>query len=81
MAYRLLVCAVQVIHSEAQPSAVFYVATILLLYVIGLIVILVHYMNASYGTWNWSLSDVWDELRPSKYLIRTFFSCVRSSAY
>ena len=48
---------------EARPSAIFYVVTILGLYVLGLLFILVHYMNSSYGQWAWTLTDVWDEMR------------------
>lgn len=54
------------LHREAEPSAIFYISTIVCLYVIGLVLILVHYMNSSYGQWAWSLSDVWDELRPTR---------------
>jgi len=55
-----------VIHGDAPPSAAFYVSTILLLYLLGLLLILVHYMNSSYGSWNWNLADVWRELRPKR---------------
>lgn len=55
----------QAIHKDAYPTAIFYLSTILGLYVLGLFVILVHYMNSSYGKWAWTLNDVWDELRPS----------------
>ena len=51
------------IHKEAYPTAIFYLSTILGLYVLGLVVILIHYMNSSYGKWTWTLNDVWDELR------------------
>ena len=54
------------IHSEGQATAVFYVATILCMYFLGLLVIFVHYMNSSYGKWTWTCSDVWDELRPNR---------------
>ena len=37
----------------------------IIMYLFGLVVILVHYMNSSYGKWTWTLSDVWDELQPS----------------
>ena len=53
------------IHSGAHPTAMFYITTIIIMYLFGLIVILVHYMNSSYGKWTWTLSDVWDELQPS----------------
>ena len=53
----------QAIHKDAYPTAIFYLSTILGLYVLGLFVILVHYMNSSYGKWAWTLNDVWDELR------------------
>jgi hypothetical protein len=52
------------IHSEARPTAVAYVSTILLLYLFGLCAILVHYMNSSYGSWTWTLDDLWQELKP-----------------
>ena len=51
------------VHQEAYPTAIFYVTTILAIYVCGLLVILIHYMNSSYGRWAWTLNDVWDELR------------------
>jgi hypothetical protein len=51
------------VHRDSYPSAIFYVSTILGLYVCGLILILIHYMNSSYGRWAWSFSDIWDELR------------------
>ena len=51
------------LHKEAYPTAIFYLSTILGLYVLGLVVILIHYMNSSYGKWTWTLNDVWDELR------------------
>ncbi len=54
----------QAIHGDAPPSAVFYVSAILALYLMGLLVILAHYMNSSYGAWNWSLIDVWREVSP-----------------
>ena len=53
------------IHSGAHPTAMFYVTTIIIMYLIGLILIFVHYMNSSYGKWTWTLSDAWDELKPS----------------
>ena len=53
----------QAIHKDAYPTAIFYLSTILGLYILGLFVILVPYMNSSYGTWSWTLNDVWDELR------------------
>ena len=53
----------QAVHRDAYPTAIFYLATILGLYVFGLLVILIHYMNSSYGQWAWTLNDVWDELR------------------
>ena len=46
-------------------AAVAYVSTIFLLYLIGLGIILVHYMNSSYGSWTWNLDDLWEELRPT----------------
>ena len=55
----------QEIHANARPTAVAYVSTIFLLYLIGLGVILVHYMNSSYGSWTWNLDDLWEELRPA----------------
>ncbi len=56
----------QVIHSDARPTALFYVSAILSLYLVGLAVILVHYMNSCYGAWNWSAADVWREIRPRR---------------
>lgn len=53
------------IHANARPTAVAYVSTIFLLYLIGLGVIVVHYMNSSYGSWTWNLDDLWEELRPA----------------
>merc|ERR1712004_258660 len=53
------------VHRDAYPTAIFYLATILGLYLLGLLTILIHYMNSSYGKWAWTLSDVWDEIRPS----------------
>ena len=53
----------QAVHQEAYPTAIFYVTTILALYACGLLIILIHYMNSSYGKWAWSFNDVWDELR------------------
>ena len=53
----------QAVHKEAYPTAIFYVTTILALYACGLLIILIHYMNSSYGKWAWSFNDVWDELR------------------
>ena len=55
----------QAIHSGAQPTAMFYVTTILIMYLFGLLTIFIHYMNSSYGKWTWTLSDVWDELTPA----------------
>lgn len=55
----------KLIHDGAHPTAMFYITTILVMYLIGLILIFVHYMNSSYGKWNWTLSDAWDELTPS----------------
>ncbi len=54
------------IHSDARPTALFYVSAILSLYLVGLAVILVHYMNSCYGAWNWSAADVWREIRPRR---------------
>ena len=51
------------VHRDAYPTAIFYLATILGLYLLGLLTILIHYMNSSYGKWAWTLSDVWDEIR------------------
>ena len=51
------------VHRDAYPTAIFYLATILGLYLLGLLAILIHYMNSSYGKWAWTLSDVWDEIR------------------
>ena len=53
------------IHANARPTAVAYVSTIFLLYLVGLGLILVHYMNSSYGSWTWNLDDLWEELRPA----------------
>ena len=55
----------KLIHDGAHPTAMFYITTILVMYLLGLILIFVHYMNSSYGKWNWTLSDAWDELTPS----------------
>lgn len=60
------------IHGSAKHTATFYISTILTLYVIGLVLILIHYMNSYYGSWNWSIFDVWTELKPS-------FFCLKSS--
>ena len=59
------------IHSRAGPSATFYVTAIFCLYLLGLAVILVHYMNSYYGSWNWTLDDIWVEVKPM------FVSCFR----
>ena len=53
------------IHKAAHPTAMFYITTILSMYLFGLLLIFVHYMNSSYGKWTWTLSDVWDELTPA----------------
>ncbi|TRY72437.1 hypothetical protein TCAL_08147 [Tigriopus californicus] len=49
------------IHKDAKPTALYYVSTIFFLYFMGLMVILVHYMNSSYGDWSWTLGDLWEE--------------------
>jgi succinate dehydrogenase hydrophobic anchor subunit len=41
-----------------------YVSSILALYVLGLLVIVVHHMNSSYGAWAWGLTDLWAEFKP-----------------
>ena len=51
----------------------FYITTILVMYLLGLILIFVHYMNSSYGKWNWTLSDAWDELTPAFFNQRYFY--------
>merc|ERR1711899_120996 len=43
----------------------FYISIILSMYLFGLILIFVHYMNSSYGKWMWTLSDAWEELTPA----------------
>ena len=53
------------IHEAAQPRAMFYITIILTMYLFGLILIFIHYMNSSYGKWAWTLSDAWDELTPA----------------
>ena len=35
------------------------------MYLFGLILIFIHYMNSSYGKWMWTLSDAWEELTPA----------------
>jgi len=50
------------IHQEAQSTALIYLSTIGGLYLVGLVLILIHYMNTSYGKWTWTLRDVWDEI-------------------
>ena len=62
----------QAVHRDAYPTAIFYLSTILGLYFCGLLVILIHYMNSSYGKWAWTIHDVWDELR---YVKTSFFLC------
>ena len=57
------------LHRDAYSTAMFYLTTILSLYLCGLLVILIHYMNSSYGKWAWTLNDVWDELRYKKKLV------------
>ena len=52
-------------HESAPHTAWFYITTILIMYLFGLILIFVHYMNSSYGKWMWTLSDAWDELTPA----------------
>lgn len=54
------------VHSDASPTAYVYVTTIASLYMVGLVIIIVHYMNSSYGKWRWTLTDVWEEFRPFK---------------
>jgi len=54
----------KVIHRQAGPTATFYITTIICLYLLGLAVILVHYMNNYYGAWNWTFADVWIEVKP-----------------
>lgn len=49
------------IHKDAKPTAVYYVSSIFFLYFMGLMVILIHYMNSAYGAWSWNLGDLWDE--------------------
>ena len=63
------------IHEAAQPRAMFYITIILTMYLFGLILIFIHYMNSSYGKWAWTLSDAWDELTPAFFnqrCVKTF---------
>ena len=53
----------QIIHREAPRTALIYLSTIICLYLAGLLLILIHYMNSSYGKWTWTIHDVWDEIR------------------
>ena len=53
------------IHKNANHTAMFYISIILSMYLFGLILIFVHYMNSSYGKWMWTLSDAWEELTPA----------------
>ena len=55
----------KVVHDGAHPTAMFYITSILIMYLFGLLLIFVHYMNSSYGKWNWTPSDAWDELTPA----------------
>ena len=54
----------RLIHNRASHTATFYICTIMGLYLVGLVAILLHYMNSYYGSWNWNFSDIWTELRP-----------------
>ena len=49
------------IHMAARHTAVNYVSTIFALYFLGLAVIVVHYMNGSFGAWSWTCSDLVEE--------------------
>ena len=53
------------IHKNANHTAMFYISIILSMYLFGLILIFIHYMNSSYGKWMWTLSDAWEELTPA----------------
>ncbi len=53
------------IHGDAPVTGAIFVSTIVLLYLVGLGLIAVHYMNASYGRWSWTLDDLWEEIRPT----------------
>ena len=55
---------VREIQADAFRKAAFYVGVILGLYLVGLVLVLVHYMNGAFGRWNWTLADVWEEITP-----------------
>jgi len=61
---KFYVSELEAIHASAPKTAVIYVTSVLIIYVVGLLVILIHHMNSAYGPWAWSLSDAMDELRP-----------------
>ena len=52
------------VHDHALKKAAFYVSVILALYLAGLALVLVHYMNGAFGRWNWTLQDAWEEIKP-----------------
>lgn len=54
----------EAIHASAPATAVIYVISVLVIYLVGLCLILIHHMNSAYGRWAWSLSDARDELKP-----------------
>ncbi len=62
--FLLFLLELEAIHASAPTTAVVYVTIVLIIYLFGLMVILVHHMNSAYGPWAWSLTDARDELKP-----------------
>ena len=55
----------QQVHDDARTIAIVYISAVALVYLACLGGIFVHYMNSSYGTWTWTLDDVWTEVKPT----------------
>lgn len=69
------------IHMAARHTAVNYVSTIFALYFLGLAVIVVHYMNGSFGAWSWTCTDLVEEFNcfAGKEVARNGKHCESSS--
>lgn len=54
------------IHTAAAHTAVYYVVTIVMVYLLGLAAIAIHHMNSSYGGFfAWTMSDLWEDICPA----------------
>ena len=76
---------VREIQADAFRKAAFYVGVILGLYLVGLVLVLVHYMNGAFGRWNWTLADVWEEITPDfgedAFVVFDFDLMIKVSTY